>query len=76
MNGRVKVGARSDFLPGEYRMAWDGDTPIAVYNLEGALYAVEGVAPTTTASWPVAKCSASKWSARATAIASTCSPAP
>jgi 3-phenylpropionate/trans-cinnamate dioxygenase ferredoxin subunit len=41
MNGWVRVGTRSDFLPGEYKLVWDGDTPIAVYNIDGALYAVE-----------------------------------
>lgn len=41
MNGWVKVGTRSELLPGEFKLVWDGDTPIAVYNIEGALYAVE-----------------------------------
>jgi 3-phenylpropionate/trans-cinnamate dioxygenase ferredoxin subunit len=40
MNGWVKVGVRSELLPGEYRVVWDGDTPIAVYNIDGMLYAV------------------------------------
>jgi 3-phenylpropionate/trans-cinnamate dioxygenase ferredoxin subunit len=37
----IRVGTRSDFLPGEYKVVWDGDTPIAVYNIDGALYAIE-----------------------------------
>jgi len=41
VNGWVRVGTRSELLPGEYKVVWDGDTPIAVYNIEGALYAVE-----------------------------------
>ena len=41
MNGWIKVGTRSELLPGEYKLVWDGDTPIAVYNIDGALYAVE-----------------------------------
>ena len=41
MNGWVKVGTRSELLPGEYKLVWDGDTPIAVYNIDGALYAVQ-----------------------------------
>ena len=41
MNGWIRVGTRSDFLPGEYKVVWDGDTSIAVYNIDGALYAVE-----------------------------------
>jgi len=43
MNGWVKVGTRSELLPGEFRVAWDGDTPIAVYNIDGELYAIEDV---------------------------------
>ena len=41
MNDWIEVGPRSDFLPGEYKVVWDGDTSIAVYNIDGALYAVE-----------------------------------
>jgi 3-phenylpropionate/trans-cinnamate dioxygenase ferredoxin subunit len=41
--GWVKVGTRSEILPGEYKVVWDGDTAIAVYNIDGTLYAVEDV---------------------------------
>jgi 3-phenylpropionate/trans-cinnamate dioxygenase ferredoxin subunit len=41
MNDWIEVGSRSEFLPGEYKVVWDGDTAIAVYNIDGALYAVE-----------------------------------
>jgi 3-phenylpropionate/trans-cinnamate dioxygenase ferredoxin subunit len=41
MNGWIKVGTRSEMLPGEFKVVWDGDTPIAVYNIDGALYAIE-----------------------------------
>lgn len=41
MNDWVYVGTRSELLPGEFKVVWDGDTPIAVYNIDGALYAVE-----------------------------------
>lgn len=41
--GWVRVGARGDLLPGEFRVVFDGDTPIAVYNIDGTLYAVEDV---------------------------------
>lgn len=41
--GWVRVGARGDLLPGEFRVVFDGDTPIAVYNIDGDLYAVEDV---------------------------------
>src|SRR3546814_20580766 len=34
MNGWVRVGTRSDFLPGEYTVVWAGDTPIAVRSEE------------------------------------------
>ena len=37
----VRVCARDELLPGEFKVVWDGDTAIAVYNLEGDLYAVE-----------------------------------
>jgi len=37
----VRVCAESELLPGESRVAWDGDTPILVVNLDGALYALE-----------------------------------
>ena len=43
LGGWVKVGSRSDILPGEYKVVWDGDTAIAVYNIDGALYAIEDV---------------------------------
>ena len=41
MSHWVEVGARSELLPGEFKQVWDGDTPIAVYNIDGNLYAVE-----------------------------------
>ena len=37
----VRVCAPSELLPGETRVAWDGDTPILVFNFDGALYALE-----------------------------------
>ncbi len=39
----VRVCARSELLPGEYRNVFDGDTAIAVFNIDGALYAIEDV---------------------------------
>jgi 3-phenylpropionate/trans-cinnamate dioxygenase ferredoxin subunit len=39
----IRVCATSELLPGEYRVAWDRDTPIAVFNLDGELYAIEDV---------------------------------
>ncbi len=39
----VRVCARSELLPGEYRNVFDGDTAIAVFNLDGDLYAIEDV---------------------------------
>ena len=41
--GWVRVGTRSELLPGEFRVVFDGDTPIAVYNVAGDLYAIEDV---------------------------------
>ncbi len=37
----VRVCTRDELLPGEFRTVWDGDTAIAVYDIEGALYAIE-----------------------------------
>lgn len=39
----IKVCAQHELLPGEFKVVWDGDTAIAVYNLEGNLYAIEDV---------------------------------
>ena len=39
----VRVCAQSELLPGEFKVAWDGDTMIAVFNIDGDLYAVEDV---------------------------------
>jgi len=39
----IRVGTRSELLPGEHRIVWDGDVAIAVFNIDGALYAVEDV---------------------------------
>ena len=37
----IRVCAASELLPGEQKVAWDGDTPILVVNLDGTLYALE-----------------------------------
>ena len=37
----MRVCAMSELLPGESTVAWDGDTPILVFNLDGELYALE-----------------------------------
>lgn len=41
MDGWVRVAAISELLPGESTVAWDGDTPILVVNLDGAFFALE-----------------------------------
>ena len=43
MIGWIRVCARADLLPGEFHLAYDGDTAIAVFNIEGAYYAIEDV---------------------------------
>ncbi|MBN8726862.1 MAG: non-heme iron oxygenase ferredoxin subunit [Xanthomonadales bacterium] len=43
MNDWVRVCATLDLLPGESQTVWDGDTPIAVFNVEGDFYAIEDV---------------------------------
>src|SRR5689334_15533546 len=41
MNPWVRVCATSELLPGEHKVAWDGDTPIVVFNYDGDFYALE-----------------------------------
>lgn len=43
MIGWVRVCARADLLPGEFQVAYDGDTAIAVFNIDGAYHAIEDV---------------------------------
>jgi len=37
----VRVCATSELLPGESKVAWDGDTAIVVFNYDGDFYALE-----------------------------------
>src|SRR3546814_11269931 len=37
----IRVCATSELLPGETAVAWDGDTPIIVFNVDGDFYALE-----------------------------------
>ena len=39
----IRVCARSELLPGEFKIVWDGDVAIAVFNVDGELYAIEDV---------------------------------
>jgi 3-phenylpropionate/trans-cinnamate dioxygenase ferredoxin subunit len=39
----VRVCATSELLPGEFKIAFDGDAAIAVFNIYGELYAIEDV---------------------------------
>ena len=41
MTDWVPVCTIAELLPGEFRVVWDGDTAIAVYNIEGEYYAIE-----------------------------------
>ncbi|HEX7340667.1 MAG TPA: non-heme iron oxygenase ferredoxin subunit [Rhodanobacteraceae bacterium] len=41
MSEWIEVGPPGDLLPGEFKLVWDGDTPIAVYNIDGDFYAIE-----------------------------------
>jgi 3-phenylpropionate/trans-cinnamate dioxygenase ferredoxin subunit len=43
MSDWVRVCTTRDLLPGEFRIAFDGDVAIAVFNIEGAFYAIEDV---------------------------------
>lgn len=39
----IRVCAYSELLPGEFRVVWDRDAAIAVFNVDGELYAVEDI---------------------------------
>ncbi len=39
----IRVCAEGELLPGEFRVVYDGDVAIAVYNIDGAWYAIEDV---------------------------------
>lgn len=41
MNDWIRVCTTAELLPGEYQNVYDGDTPIAVFNIDGELYAIE-----------------------------------
>ena len=43
MNEWNRVCATNELLPGEFQVAFDGDTAIAVFNIDGAFYAIEDV---------------------------------
>ena len=43
MSDWVRVGTTAELLPGEFRIVFDGDVAIAVFNIEGRFYAVEDV---------------------------------
>jgi len=39
----VRICHTAELLPGEVQVGWDGDTAIAVFNIDGMLYAIEDV---------------------------------
>lgn len=41
MTDWVRVCTTAELLPGESTVAWDGDTPIMVFNLDGDFHALE-----------------------------------
>jgi 3-phenylpropionate/trans-cinnamate dioxygenase ferredoxin component len=43
MSQWVRVCASSELLPGEHKVVDDNGVPIAVYNIDGDLYAIEDV---------------------------------
>lgn len=45
MGDWVEVCTTYELLPGEFRVAWDGDTAIAVFNVDGTFYAIEDICP-------------------------------
>ena len=42
-SGWIRVCAQSELLAGEFKVVYDGDVPIAVFNIDGQLYAIEDV---------------------------------
>lgn len=43
MNNWIRVCSLSELLPGEYKVVYGGDTPIAVFNIDGMFYAIEDI---------------------------------
>lgn len=43
MSQWIRVCPLSEILPGEHKLVWDGDVPIAVFNIDGDLYAIADV---------------------------------
>jgi 3-phenylpropionate/trans-cinnamate dioxygenase ferredoxin subunit len=43
MSAWIRVCATAELLPGEFQVVYDGDTAIAVFNIDGELYAIEDV---------------------------------
>ena len=43
MSDWIRVCATAELLPGECHTLYDGDTPIAVFNIDGELYAIEDI---------------------------------
>lgn len=39
----LRVAPQSELLPGEFKVVWDRDVAIAVFNVDGELYAVEDI---------------------------------
>jgi 3-phenylpropionate/trans-cinnamate dioxygenase ferredoxin component len=39
----TQVCPTSELLPGEFKTLWLGDVPVAVYNIDGAYYAIEDI---------------------------------
>ena len=43
MSDWVRICHMAELLPGEVQTGYDGDTPIAVFNVDGELYALEDI---------------------------------
>jgi len=43
MSNWVRICHLAELLPGECQTGWDGDTPIAVFNVDGEVYAIEDI---------------------------------
>ncbi len=54
MSDWIDVCGRDEMLPGEFKVVWDEDTPIAVYNIDGIFYAITGDVTRAPATVPIA----------------------
>ena len=73
MSEWVRICHMAELLPGECQTGWDGDTPIAVFNVDGDLYAIEDICTHDGSEFdPAGRSTVTKWNVRDTARDSMC----